>query len=280
LYKCRSCQRQFLDFERLNSNEIWEQYSQGKQTYAQLAARYGCSQKTVQRRIDAVKITVNKAFNSVANVLMDTTYFGRDFGVMVFKDSLSGKILYKQYVKYETNALYLSGISEIRRRGISIQSIICDGRKGLFGLFGDIPMQMCQFHQVQIVVRYLTRRPQSEAAKELKVLTLKLTKLSQSDFTEKLTVWHLKWMDYLNDRSVSATTGKSFYTHKRLRSAYLSLKRNLPVLFTFEEYKELMIPNTTNALDGCFSNLKNKLRNHNGLSKERKMKFIDGFFKA
>jgi len=26
--------------------------------------------------------------------------------------------------------------------------------------------------------------------------------------------------------------------------------------------------------------LKNKLRNHNGLSKERKMKFIDGFFKA
>jgi hypothetical protein len=65
-----------------------------------------------------------------------------------------------------------------------------------------------------------------------------------------------------------------------LRSAFLSLKRHLPYLFVFEEYKELMMPNTTNALDGQFANLKNKLRNHNGLSKERKMKFIAGFLKA
>jgi hypothetical protein len=41
-----------------------------------------------------------------------------------------------------------------------------------------------------------------------------------------------------------------------------------------------MIPNTTNTLDGQFANLKNKLRNHNGLSKVRKMRFIDEFFKA
>ena len=41
-----------------------------------------------------------------------------------------------------------------------------------------------------------------------------------------------------------------------------------------------MIPNTTNALDGQFADLKNKLSNHNGLAKERKIKFIDGFFKA
>jgi len=65
-----------------------------------------------------------------------------------------------------------------------------------------------------------------------------------------------------------------------LRSAYLSLKRHLPYLFTFEDYPDLKIPNTTNALDGQFANLKNKLRNHNGLSKVLKMKFIDEFFKA
>ena len=44
--------------------------------------------------------------------------------------------------------------SEISRRGISIQGIVCDGRQGLFGLFGDIPIQMCHFHQIQIVQRY------------------------------------------------------------------------------------------------------------------------------
>ena len=65
-----------------------------------------------------------------------------------------------------------------------------------------------------------------------------------------------------------------------LRSAYLSLKRNLPYLFVFQDYKELNMPNTTNALDGQFADLKNKLRNHNVLSKALKIRFIDEFFKA
>jgi len=43
---------------------------------------------------------------------------------------------------------------------------------------------------------------------------------------------------------------------------------NMQKIVKFEDYKELMIPNTTNALDGQFADLKNKLLNHNGLSKE------------
>jgi hypothetical protein len=126
----------------------------------------------------------------------------------------------------------------------------------------------------------LTRKPKAQAAIELKKLTLKLTKQNRIEFANGLGNWYLRWCDYLNERSKSLTTGKTYYTHKRLRSAYLSLKRHLPYLFVFEDHKELMIPNTTNTLDGQFADLKNKLRNHNGLSKVRKMKFIDGFFKA
>jgi len=36
------------------------------------------------------------------------------------------------------------------------------------------------------------------------------------------------------------------------------------------------MPTTTNAIEGLFGGLKTKLRNHNGLSLKRKMKFIDG----
>jgi hypothetical protein len=230
--------------------------------------------------LDKVTVIQRKEFSGIAVVIMDTTYFGRGFGVMVFKNSLDGVVLYKQYVHYETNALYLAGIAEISRRGIDIQAIVCDGRQGLFGLFGNTPMQMCQFHQIQIVQRYLTRKPKTQPAIELKKLTLKLTKQTKEEFINNLNSWHLQWFDYLNERGKSPSTGKTYYTHKRLRSAYLSLKRHLPYLFVFQDYKELMIPNTTNALDGQFSDLKNKLRNHNGLSKARKIKFIDGFFKA
>ena len=139
---------------------------------------------------------------------MDTTYFGRSFGVMVFKNSLDGVVLYKQYVHYETNTLYLAGISEIARRGIDIQGIVCDGRRGLFGLFGAIPLQMCQFHQIQIVLRYLTRKPKTQAAIELKKLTLKMKQQSKEEFVNCLNNWYLRWSDYLNERRKSPSTGK------------------------------------------------------------------------
>lgn len=265
---------------RLSSNDIWKEYTEGKQTYEQLALKYSCSMRTIQRKIDSIGIKLEKSFEFFANVLIDTTYFGRTFGVMVFKNSLSAEVLLKYYVKVETNKQYYAGIEEIARRGIRIQSIICDGRKGLFQMFGAIPVQMCQFHQTQIITRYLTKNPKLEASKELRMFSLKITKMTKKEFVFELDKWNEKWDDFLKERSISSTTGKSFYTHKTLRSAFLSLKRNMPWLFTFEEFPELMIPNTTNALDGLFSDLKNKLRNHNGLSIERKKKFIDGFFKA
>jgi hypothetical protein len=210
---------------------------------------------------------------------MDTTYFGRIFGVMVFKDSVSSKILFKQYVKQETNLLYLSGIEEITRRGVKILSITCDGRKGLVSMFGDIPIQMCQFHQIAIVRRYLTKKPKMQASKELWEHTMLLTQTDKESFEGGLYDWYNKWSLFLNERKIDEK-GKRRYVHKKLRSAYRSLVTNLPWLFTWYDNRHLRIPNTTNAIDGLFSDLKNKLRNHNGLSLLRKKRFIDEFFKV
>lgn len=210
---------------------------------------------------------------------MDTTYFGRKFGVMVFKDSFTGKILYKQYVKQETNGLYLAGIKEIIRRGIKIQAIVCDGRRGLLQMVENIPVQMCQFHQLAIIRRYLTKNPKMLASKELWAFAQLLTITDQESFEGGLNDWYNKWKDFLNERYTD-NKGKNRYIHKRLRSGYRSLKNNLPWLFTWYKHIDLKIPNTTNGIDGSFADLKNKLRNHNGLSLKRKMKFIDEFFKA
>ena len=210
---------------------------------------------------------------------MDTTYFGRKLGVMVFKDSISGQILYKQYVKSETNKLYLAGVEEIARRGIKIQSIICDGRKGLLPLFVGIPIQMCNFHQVAIIRRYLTKKPRMQASKELWEHVLLLVKTDKESFEGGLVAWHDKWKEFLNERKVDAA-GKNRHVHRKLRSAHRSLQTNLPWLFTWYENIPMKIPNTTNAIDGHFADLKNKLRNHNGLSELRKKKFIDEFLKA
>jgi len=211
---------------------------------------------------------------------MDTTYWGRNFGVMLFKDATTKENLLKYYVKSETNALYIQGIKELQNSGFTIDAIVCDGRKGLIQSFPNIPVQMCQFHQSAIIRRYLTKKPKLQASKELMVVVNLMKQTDKESFVGALSLWFEKWNLFLNERNINPVNNKSFYKHKRLRSAYRSLKSNLHWLFTWYDYSELKIPNTTNAIDGHFADLKNKLRNHNGMSLKRKMKFIDGFLKA
>ncbi|MDR1864955.1 MAG: hypothetical protein LBR08_05215 [Bacteroidales bacterium] len=122
---------------------------------------------------------------------------------------------------------------------------------------------------IRIVNRYLTGNPKTDAAKKLRKIILQLPKLSRTEFTTLFKEWQIKWEYFLNERKISVlkTTGKKrqIYTHKRLRSAVLSIKKHLPYLFTFEDYPDLKIPKTTNTPDGHFSDLKNKLRNHNAV---------------
>lgn len=204
---------------------------------------------------------------------MDTTYFGRNFGLMVFMDNVSGKVLHYCFVKYETNDEYRKGVKIIQTK-FNLQSITCDGRKGLLGGFGSIPTQMCHFHQMAIIRRYLTTKPKHIASQELLALAKTLTTTNQKIFTNALIAWYDKHKDYLNERTVN-DNGKSWYTHKRLRSAYHSLKRNLPYLFVY--LQDQNVPNTTNKLEGLFSHLKQSLRCHQGLIRQRKLKFIESF---
>jgi hypothetical protein len=245
-----------------------------------LAEKYKCSVKTIQRRIDKVTVLTNPFTARKVVVLMDTTYWGRGFGVMLFKDALTKENLLKYYVKTETNAMYLQGINSLKSLGYQVIAIVCDGRKGLFSLFNEIPVQMCQFHQAAIIRRYLTKNPKLQASKELMDVVKFMKETDKESFVGGLGLWYAKWEKFLNERTINFETKKSTYKHKRLRSAYRSLINNLPWLFTWYDNYELNIPNTTNAIDGHFADLKNKLRNHNGLSIERKKKFIDQHLKV
>ena len=259
---------------------MWEEYTKGKQTYLQLAKKYNYSKRTIQRKIDLHQVLIPKKQPRKVVILMDTTYWGRNFGVMLFKDAYTKENLLKYYVKSETNALYIQGINELKKQGFEVVGIVCDGRKGLLKSFGNIPVQMCQFHQVAIIRRHITKNPKLTASIELKELVAMMKMTDKESFKGGLELWFTKWESFLNERTTNPETGKSHYTHKRLRSAYRSLKTNLKWLYIWYDYLELNIPNTTNAIDGHFSDLKNKLRNHNGLSLTRKRKFIDEFFKA
>ena len=214
-------------------------------------------------------------------LLIDTTYWGWRFGVVVFKDARTGKVLWRKFIrKKETLADYQEGIGWLEKHRFVIEGVVCDGLRGMFQMLGKYRVQMCQFHQVKIVQKYLTRRPELPASRELLELVRLMVHTDKESFVGAFEEWCERWADFLKERSRDSSTGKSHYTHRKLRSAYLSIKRNMPYLWTWYDYSGMDIPNTNNALEGMFTDLKSKLRNHNGLTKERRMKFIDEYFRA
>ena len=152
------------------------------------------------------------------------------------------------------------------------------GERDYYRCFPRFPRSYAQFHQVKTVSRYLTRNPKTAAGKALWRLTLTLKDSGKTAFQGALQAWFEQHEGFLNERTVNEESGSSHYTHKTLRSAYLSLKRNLDYLFTFEAYPVLGMCNTTNLLDGRFADLKRKLGCHHGMKRENKVKFIKDYF--
>lgn len=174
----------------------------------------------------------------------------------------------------ETPAVYRQGRRALEAEGWVIQAVVIDGKPGVARVFGDLPVQICQFHQVKTVGRYLTRHPKLRAAEELWRITLMLTKVDEATFTRLLDAWYKYWQEFLNEKTTCTCCPRPRYTHKRLRSAYRSLRINLPYLFTYLKYPDYHIPNTTNCLDGMFSQIKNRLAVHRGLRQDRRYKII------
>ncbi len=228
----------------------------------------------MQRQLDLAVIRPRSLTVGDVVVMMDTTYFGTVFGVMVFRCPHRRKNLRWVFVDYETIGQYVAGVEELRRQGWHVTGVVCDARRGLVSAFPDIPVQMCQFHQVQIVLRYITRNPKLLAGKELKALVLLLKKTDEASFRHWLRQWREKWKVFLAERTVDPLTERWHFTHRRLRSAYRSLETNLPWLFTFERHPHLHMPNTTNSLEGSFTHLKKKIALHSGLRIDRKQKLI------
>jgi hypothetical protein len=248
----------------------------GKQTYKQLSEFHTISIKTAQRSIDKVLVKLPAMQAGQSIIIMDTCYFGREFGVMVFRDHCTRKNLYWKYVEHESIAEYVSGIEYLKAGGWQIEAIVCDGKRGLFHAFGSIPVQMCQFHQIAIVTRYITKNPKLSPGKELKQIVKLLTKTDKESFVGAMNDWNEKWEGFLKEKTYAQPNKRKWhYTHHRLRSAYKSLQYNLPYLFTWYDNLILPIPNTTNSLEATFSNLKNKIRVHAGLKMSRKRKLID-----
>ncbi|WP_050809107.1 transposase-like zinc-binding domain-containing protein [Cardiobacterium valvarum] len=117
-YKCTACNKPFSGGSKLDPDTLWQPYSVGKQTDTQLAGQYGCSIKTIRRHLAkaATQATCATLQVAAANLIVDITYFGRKWGVMVFYDARSKRALAVTTIERETNALYMQACRYITRK--------------------------------------------------------------------------------------------------------------------------------------------------------------------
>lgn len=279
MYKCKDCGKQFIGGKRRNKSQVITDYIEGKQTLRQLALRYDVSERTIRRDLTGMRFVHSISKYKDVTVQLDTTYWGRHFGLMVIKDALRNKILWHKYVRNETIAQYIEGISWLKSQGFKIYGAVIDGMRGLAQALYPTPVQMCQFHQILIIRRYLTQEPDLEASVQLLDLVKSITRMDKESFIGAFNEWYEKYKDVLNERVHDKRIKRNMppYMRPRLRSAYLSLRRNMPLLWTFYDHPETGLPNTNNGIEGLFSDLKGKLRVHRGISKDNRKKLLDEY---
>lgn len=208
----------------------------------------------------------------------DTTFFSHACGLTVFRDTRLKKIVWWRKTATEKAEIYRAGKAHLETHGFTIKAVVLDGRKGIREVFSGIPVQMCHFHQKQIVNRYLTTRPKLPASIALREIARTIPRSTEKELSQKLSEWFATWEQFLKERTTNVLTGRWCHTHKRTRAAYRSLIKNLPYLYTYQKYPELHIPNTTNSLDGYFNRLKSLLNVHRGMNVKRRYKMITKIF--
>jgi len=257
------------------AQKLFHQYSWGKQNLVQLAKQCDRSVSWVRTKLEKVEIQKKKVIPQPTVFIVDTTFFGKVWGVCVFRAPHLKKNIWWTDVLKEVMATYYYGRKILEEQGWVFQAVVVDGRRGMIKVFEGMPIQVCQFHQMRTVTKYLTKKPETIEGQALRAVMLVLTKSTEAEFAKLLFAWRDTYLYILTDKTYLLGTNRWYYTHKKTRSAYLSMERNLPHLFTYLRYPELNIPNTTNSLDGSFTHLKDKVNIHHGLRQDRRYKMIE-----
>lgn len=292
-FKCFGCGHTFQNKQRhtARNKRMARTYVNKRQTLKDIGDQYGKGTRWAQRHIATALNDLAQRTDTRINIprtivtVADCTFFSRSDGILFFKDPHRKECVYTKEVISESPRHYKEAREYLQSQGITIIGIVLDGRKGVREVFSDIPVQMCHFHQIAIIKRYLTSRPKLEAGKELRFLTHTLTTTTEFLFQNGLALWYERHGVFINEKTQTGSITKKGkirweYTHRSVRSAYHSLLHNLPFLFTYKNHPELSLPNTTNTLDGFFSHLKHLLLTHRGITKEKRWKMIQLLLKT
>jgi len=240
-------------------------------TLHQLAKQSGHSVSTIRRIIvywlQQPPPTPHPSLARCVSAIVDGTFINRRKGILAVMNTVDHTMLYGSYNVSEKPRDLGVLFQYLAEKGLSLKYGTIDGNpalsQSLRQQWPHIILQRCLVHIQRQGLSWCRRTPKRTDAKHLREIFLEVTAIHSQNDKEKFIQHVQAWEKTYGTRiAVTPEHGKVFSDIKRARSMLLTALPNM-----FHYLDNPLIAHSTNALEGYFSRLKQRYRQHRGLSR-------------
>lgn len=251
-------------------------------TIRQLSSLSGHSQAKLQSIIHYWLSHPPVVMNDLAGIkhlIIDGTFLVNRIGMLVLMNASDHSIITGKYGVAENSERQVTALLEsLKTAGLDPVSCTSDGNpqviKVVQSVWPNILMQRCVVHVQRQGLMWCRRFPKRTDAKHLRDIFLRVTSINsqyeKNRFLSELSSWEDKYGKSIQS---SHERGRVFSDIKRARSM---LTKAVPNMFHYLDNAD--IPKSTNGLEGYFSRLKLRYRQHRGLKPERRLTYFAWYF--
>lgn len=211
-----------------------------------------------------------KPLHDYKYLILDGTFLHRPKSILAVMDAATNTIIAGEYGVSEFSIPQLYAfLQPLKCRGLTPFSCTIDGNphvyKVLKELWPDIIIQRCLVHIQRQGLSWCRRFPKRTDAKHLRDLFKKVCDIDSHQEQNQFMLQLSRFEDRFGlDIEMQPGKGKVFSDLKRARSMLVKAVPNM-----FHYLDDANIPRTTNALEGYYSRLKQRYRQHRGLTRDK-----------
>lgn len=224
-------------------------------------------------------LVVNTDLQYVKHIMIDGTFLIGRTGILAVMDASFHKIIAGRYGIAENSSFQVKRfIESLQKAGLYPASCVSDGNPQVIRvikeLWPNIIMQRCLVHIQRQGLMWCRRFPKRTDSKLLRELFLQVVSITNQDectnFLIQLYLWEKRYGSLI---AMSKERGRVFSDIGRARSMLI---KAIPDMFHYLDNPDIL--KSTNGLEGYFSRLKAKYRQHRGLSKDRRFNYFQWYF--
>lgn len=293
-FRCQTCLETAIirrpDQKVRIAEKLFERWLLGVSPLTSVAKRIGTHRSTLSRKFSELSFVSHPTpmcqLSQNPVLVLDGTTISKNIMLVLAYDVLSSQPIAWSFVSHENFQVWHKLLLHIHKRFIP-HALVSDGQKGLRKavktIFPGISHQRCVAHIIRLSLAWLTRNPQTDAGKDLRILARELAQVKTEPvakiWRDSFIEWDMHYEEFLKERSINPETGRKWYTHRKLRAVRSLIANALPNLFWFTIDRS--IPNTTNAVEGGINApLAELLHRHRGITEEQKKALVRRFLYA